>query len=64
MRLLAGLMAAQQFDTELSGDESLSKRPMERELLPCVKWVLALRLEKEGAANQNKGRRQVDRLPL
>ena len=30
MRLLAGLLAAQPFDTELTGDESLSKRPMKR----------------------------------
>lgn len=30
MRLLAGLLAAQQFDTELTGDASLSKRPMNR----------------------------------
>lgn len=30
MRLLAGLLAAQSFDTELTGDASLSKRPMGR----------------------------------
>ncbi|MCA6065055.1 bifunctional prephenate dehydrogenase/3-phosphoshikimate 1-carboxyvinyltransferase [Thalassolituus marinus] len=30
MRLLAGLMAGQTFDVEMSGDESLSKRPMGR----------------------------------
>lgn len=30
MRLLAGLMAAQSFDVEMSGDASLSKRPMKR----------------------------------
>lgn len=30
MRLLAGLLAAQSFDSELTGDESLRKRPMER----------------------------------
>lgn len=30
MRLLAGLLAGQAFDTELTGDESLSKRPMNR----------------------------------
>ncbi len=30
MRLLAGLLAGQQFDVELSGDASLSKRPMKR----------------------------------
>lgn len=30
MRLLAGLMSAQSFDVEMTGDESLSKRPMNR----------------------------------
>ena len=30
MRLLAGLMAGQAFDVEMTGDESLSKRPMNR----------------------------------
>ncbi|KTD60509.1 3-phosphoshikimate 1-carboxyvinyltransferase [Legionella shakespearei] len=30
LRLLAGLLAAQQFDSELTGDESLLKRPMLR----------------------------------
>lgn len=30
MRLLAGLLAAQQFDSQLTGDESLLKRPMRR----------------------------------
>ncbi len=30
MRLLAGLLAAQSFDSQLTGDESLLKRPMER----------------------------------
>jgi len=30
MRLLAGLLSAQNFDSELTGDESLGKRPMNR----------------------------------
>ena len=34
MRLFMGLLAAQSFPTELSGDESLSKRPMERVARP------------------------------
>jgi 3-phosphoshikimate 1-carboxyvinyltransferase len=34
MRLLAGLLAAQRFSTELRGDESLSKRPMDRVVTP------------------------------
>jgi len=36
MRLLAGLLAAQSFDTVLTGDASLSKRPMNRVALPLA----------------------------
>ncbi len=34
MRLFTGLLAAQNFDSQLIGDESLMKRPMERVALP------------------------------
>lgn len=34
MRLLAGVLAAQQFNTTLTGDESLSRRPMGRIIKP------------------------------
>jgi 3-phosphoshikimate 1-carboxyvinyltransferase len=34
MRLLAGVVAAAQFETVLEGDESLSRRPMERVAVP------------------------------
>ncbi|MGH8510242.1 MAG: 3-phosphoshikimate 1-carboxyvinyltransferase, partial [Gammaproteobacteria bacterium] len=34
MRLMTGLLAGQSFDTELTGDESLSKRPMMRVIEP------------------------------
>ena len=34
MRLLAGLLAAQEFESTLVGDESLSKRPMDRVVTP------------------------------
>lgn len=34
MRLLAGILAGQSFDSGISGDESLSKRPMQRILAP------------------------------
>jgi 3-phosphoshikimate 1-carboxyvinyltransferase len=34
MRLLAGLLAAQDFESELGGDESLSRRPMDRVVDP------------------------------
>ena len=36
MRLLAGLLAAQEFESELTGDESLSRRPMDRVVKPLV----------------------------
>lgn len=34
MRLLAGLLCAQEFDSRLTGDDSLSKRPMNRVIHP------------------------------
>ena len=34
MRILSGLLAAQPFETELGGDESLSRRPMDRVAAP------------------------------
>ena len=34
MRLLAGLLAAQDFESDLAGDESLSRRPMDRVVQP------------------------------
>ena len=34
MRLLSGLLAAQEFESELVGDDSLSRRPMERVVAP------------------------------
>lgn len=37
MRLLSGLLAAQQFDTVLTGDASLQKRPMRRVADPLAK---------------------------
>lgn len=37
MRLLAGLLAAQSFDSTLVGDASLSKRPMRRVIEPLVR---------------------------
>ena len=37
MRLLAGLLAAQRFDSVLVGDESLSRRPMRRVMEPLTR---------------------------
>lgn len=42
MRLLSGLLAAQQFDSELTGDESLTKRPMERVAKPLREMGAAI----------------------
>src|SRR5262245_50237268 len=36
MRLLAGILAGQRFDSVLTGDESLSKRPMKRVIEPLT----------------------------
>ncbi|WED44116.1 3-phosphoshikimate 1-carboxyvinyltransferase [Legionella cardiaca] len=43
MRLLAGLLAAQSFDSELNGDQSLQKRPMERVSRPLVQMGAEIR---------------------
>jgi 3-phosphoshikimate 1-carboxyvinyltransferase len=48
MRLLAGILASQPFETTLTGDASLSKRPMNR---------IALPLEKMGAKIKGRGDR-------
>ncbi|ASQ45709.1 3-phosphoshikimate 1-carboxyvinyltransferase [Legionella clemsonensis] len=43
MRLLAGLLAAQPFDSELTGDTSLLKRPMERVSRPLAQMGAEIR---------------------
>ena len=43
MRLLAGVLAAQPFDSELTGDESLSRRPMTRIVKPLA--LMGARIE-------------------
>jgi len=50
-RLLAGLLSAQNFETTLIGDESLSERPMDRVMIPLKK--IGVNFESEN-----------DRLPL
>jgi 3-phosphoshikimate 1-carboxyvinyltransferase len=47
MRLLAGLMAGQPFDVEMSGDASLSKRPMKRVTVPLAQ--MGARIETSAA---------------
>jgi len=41
MRLLAGLLSAQDFESELIGDESLSRRPMDRVVKPLAEMGAA-----------------------
>jgi 3-phosphoshikimate 1-carboxyvinyltransferase len=48
MRLLAGLLAGQNFSTELTGDESLSKRPMERVAKPLRSMGANIETEEGG----------------
>ncbi len=43
MRLMTGLLAGQQFDSELIGDASLMKRPMERAAVPLRKMGARIR---------------------
>lgn len=48
MRLLAGLLSAQDFDSILVGDESLSKRPMRRVIDPLAKMGAHIESEPGG----------------
>lgn len=48
MRLLAGLLAGQGFDTELIGDESLIRRPMNRVVLPLRQMGAVIDTAAEG----------------
>ncbi|MCZ6486904.1 MAG: 3-phosphoshikimate 1-carboxyvinyltransferase [Gammaproteobacteria bacterium] len=50
MRLLLGLLAGQSFDTTLCGDESLSKRPMNRVILPLQEMNAAIDSQPGGMA--------------
>lgn len=48
MRLLSGLLSAQSFDVELTGDESLSKRPMARVAEPLRQMGAVIETEEGG----------------
>ena len=48
MRLLSGLLAAQSFDSELTGDESLNGRPMERVITPLTRMGAAIDSDCDG----------------
>ncbi len=57
MRLLAGLLASQAFDSTLTGDESLSKRPMARIADPLSEMGASISLEDGHAPIVIRGRR-------
>ncbi|MGQ0592515.1 MAG: 3-phosphoshikimate 1-carboxyvinyltransferase [Gammaproteobacteria bacterium] len=50
MRLLAGLLAGQTFDTLLTGDASLTRRPMRRVITPLERMGGAISCTPEGTA--------------
>ncbi len=50
LRLLSGLLASQAFDSELLGDDSLSKRPMERVAEPLRKMGASIQTSDKGGA--------------
>ena len=48
MRLLAGLLAGQAFDSELTGDASLCQRPMRRVAAPLTEMGAVIKLQADG----------------
>ncbi|WP_298635373.1 bifunctional prephenate dehydrogenase/3-phosphoshikimate 1-carboxyvinyltransferase [uncultured Umboniibacter sp.] len=48
IRLLSGLLAGQQFSTEMSGDSSLAKRPMRRVTVPLAEMGAAISTAEDG----------------
>ncbi len=47
-RLLTGVLSVQNFDSEISGDESLSKRPMKRVTVPLIDSGANIKLKDTG----------------
>lgn len=50
MRLLAGVLAAQPFDSELTGDASLNRRPMRRIIEPLTRMGAKIEATEQGTA--------------
>lgn len=50
MRLLSGLLAGQEFNSVLTGDESLSKRPMKRVTEPLAKMGADIKTTEKGTS--------------
>ncbi len=60
MRLLAGLLAGQAFDVEMTGDDSLSKRPMRRVTVPLAQMGAEVQTKDSGTPPLKiKGGRQL-----
>lgn len=69
MRLLAGVLAAQPFDSELTGDESLVRRPMRRIIEPLTRMGARIESSPSGTAplriHGNSGLQGIDyQLPV
>lgn len=60
MRLIAGILAGQNFDSVLIGDESLSKRPMKRVIEPLEKMGAKIESENFHAPLKIHGRNPLD----
>ena len=60
MRLLAGVLAGQPFASTLTGDESLSRRPMRRVIEPLELMGARVRTEDGHAPLVVEGRRPLD----
>lgn len=56
-RLLMGLLAGTPFDTELRGDASLSRRPMERVARPLRRMGASITMERDGLPLRVRGAR-------
>jgi 3-phosphoshikimate 1-carboxyvinyltransferase len=59
MRLLAGILAGQNFDSVLIGDESLSKRPMRRIIEPLEKMGAKIESENDCAPLKIRGKNSL-----
>src|SRR5690606_18796174 len=68
MRLLAGLLAGQTFDSTIQGDESLNRRPMERIAKPLRQMGASLHLTEGHAPIRSEGGHRLHgityRLPI
>src|SRR5688500_12189451 len=60
MRLVAGVLAGQEFESVLTGDESLSRRPMRRVIVPLVKMGADISGTDGHAPLIIRGRRALD----